>query len=582
MNYLTLANPSALWLLATLPVLAWLMWRAARKRREAVEAFTSPALADRLVVGRLRDGAAVRSALLLAAVALLALAAARPRLGVKLERLQRKGADILVAIDTSDSMLAQDTAPSRLEAAKREILGLIARLQGDRIGIITFSTQAFLYCPLTIDYDAATMFVESIDDSVTSGAGTALSAAVREADQAFSAGEGGDKVVVLVSDGEDWGQGAREAAQTLRNKGVRLYAIGVGTEEGAPVPAYDNQGKLTGTRRYEGKVVVSRLHARELAELATAGGGTYFQGGAADHGAAAVYSRLGALQSGRAGQYTFRTYAERFQWPLGLAILLLAGEFVMRVRPRRWPKVNFRLGGLGTAVALCFLLTSGFSLFETPSLLCKAANRLFTEGKFADALQRYTRALDLDPDNPILRFNSGDALYRQQQFDKAREAFGKAGAGGGLGLSGRSHFNIGNSYLQEKKLDEAIEEYRNALRCDSSDGLAKRNLEILEIAQKMKQQQQKQPPQQQKDQQRQQKQQDQRQNQQQPQPKDSQQQQQQQQKESQERKQQAQAMPMTPEEARALLRQANYEDSQLRRQLARVVPPEPEMTGKDW
>jgi len=576
MDYLTLANPSALWLLAALPVLAWLMWRSARKRREAVEAFTSPALADRLVVGRLRDGAAARSALLLAALALLALAAARPRLGMKLERLQTKGADILVAIDTSDSMLAQDSTPSRLEAAKRETLGLIARLQGDRIGIITFSTQAFLYCPLTIDYDAATMFVESIDASVTSGAGTALSAAVQEAERAFSAGEGGDKVVVLLSDGEDWGQGAREAAQSLRDKGIRLYAIGVGTEEGAPVPTYDNQGKVTGTRRYEGEVVVSRLRAKELAELAAAGGGRYFQGGTADHGAAAVYSQLGALQSGRAGQYTFRTYAERFQWPLGLALVLLATEFLMRVRPRRWPKVNLRPSGLATLVFLCFLLTSGFSLFETPSLLCKAANRLFTEGKFAEALQRYTRALDLEPDNPVLRFNAGDALYRQQQFDKAREAFGKAGASGGLQLAARAHYNTGNSYLQEKKLDEAIEEYRNALRCDPSDALAKRN---LEIAQKMKQQQQKQQPQQDKNQQQQQKQQ----NQQQPQPKDSErQQQQQQQKESQERERQAQSVPMTPEEARALLRQANYEDAQLRRQLARVVPPAPEMTGKDW
>ena len=570
MDYFTLANPSALWLLAALPALAWLMWRAARKRREAVEAFASPALADRLVVGRLRDGAALRGALLLGALALLVVAAARPRLGLKLERVQRKGADILVAIDTSDSMLAPDAAPSRLEAAKREILGLTARLQGDRIGIITFSTQAFLYCPLTIDYDAATMFVESIDASVTSGAGTALAAAVREAERAFSAGEGGDKVVVLVSDGEDWGQGAREAAQSLRSKGIRLYAIGVGTEEGAPVPTYDAQGKISGTRRYEGKVVVSRLHAKELAELASAGGGAYFQGGTADHGAAAVYSRLGALQSGRAGQYTFKSYAERFQWPLGLALLLLGAEFLMRVRPRRWPKVNFRMGGLITLVLLCFFLTSGFSLFETPSLLCKAANRLFTEGKFADALQRYMRALDLDPDNPVLRFNSGDALYRQQQFDKAREQFAKAGAGANLPLAGRAHYNIGNSYLQEKNLDGAIEEYRNALRCDSTDPLAKRN---LEIAQKMKQQQ----PQQQKNQEQQQKQQQkQQQSRQQPKPKDSQQQQ------SEPRKQQAQSVPMTEDEARALLRQANYEDAQLRRELARVVPQAAEVTGKDW
>jgi Ca-activated chloride channel family protein len=221
-------------------------------------------------------------------------------------------------------------------------------------------------------------------------------------------------------------------------------------------------------------------------------------------------------------------------------------------------------------------------LFLTPALLCMAANRLFTEGKFADALQKYARALELDADNPILRFNSGDALYRQQQLDKAREQFAKAGSANDLGLSARAHYNMGNTYLQEGNADAAIEEYKNALRCDPSDPLAKRN---LEIAQKRKQSQQN--NQQQSD-----KQQDQKDKQQQSQPQQDQQkgskdqqakpQESQQRQGEQQKQQQAQAMPMTPEEARALLRQAAYEDSQVRREIARVVPETTQVTGKDW
>jgi len=584
MSYLTFANPSALWLLVSVPVLAWVLRRAGRKRREAVEAFASPRLVDRLLAGS-RRGGGLRGALWLGALALLAVAAARPRVGTQLERVERRGADILVAIDTSDSMLAQDASPSRLEAAKREVLGLLARLQGDRIGIVTFSTQAFLYCPLTIDYGAATTFVESIDASITSGAGTALSAALGEAQRALKAGEGRDSAVVLVSDGEDWGDGAREAAAALRAQGTRLFVLGVGTEAGAPVPVYDDEGKITGTREYEGKVVVSRLRAQELAELARAGGGAYFRGGQADHGAAAVHGRLSELESSRIGQYNFRSYAERFQWPLGLALALLGAEFLMRVRPRRRWRLGLRGPGLAGVALACFLLGSGFSLFETPSMLCRAANRLFTEGRFGEALQRYLRALELDPDNPILRFNAGDALYRQQQFEEAREQFGHVDAGNNLPLAARAHYNIGNSYLQEREFDRAIEEYRNALRCDPGDPLAKRN---LEIARKLKQEQSPQDQDGDSDDRPQQEQQQQQDRPDSPQdqpspsrPEQSPQPQPSEQEKSGER-QANRAVPMTRDEARALLRQAEHEDAQLRRELARVVPQAAEVTGRDW
>jgi len=559
-RYLQLVHPAALWLLALVPVAAWLLYRADRKRREAIVAFSSTALAPRLVQGAGQGGAGVRTTTSVLALACLALAAAQPRLGRRLERVEPRGADILVAIDTSNSMSAQDAQPSRLEAAKREILGLIARLQGDRIGIITFSTQAFLYCPLTADYDAASMFVESIDTRMVSGGGTALAAALRESARAFEAGEGEVKVVVLVSDGEDWGQGAREEARALAAKGIRIYAIGIGTEEGAPMPVRDESGKLIDMRRENDRVALTRLRADELQQIASAGGGKYFHGGAADLGAAAVYDRVSALGSGRGGYYTFKTYAERFQWPLGIALLLMGVEFLLTLRPARPPRAKAPTTGLAALVLLCFLLGSGFSLFQTAASLCRAANRLFEQSKFAEALDRYARALQLQPDDPLLRLNSGDALYRQGKFAEAREEFAKAAAGGGYRVASAAHFNSGNAFLREQNIDSAIEEYKNALRCDPANALAKRN---LELALRMKKQQQKQPNQQQQNQNR-------------PPPSRNQQQQQVAQP------RQARATPMTPEEARALLRQAQYEDAKLRREIARAVPRTAQTTGKDW
>lgn len=565
-RYLQFAHPAALWLLALVPLFAWLLHRADRKKREAVRAFSSPALAPRLRLGVWRDGARTRAAAAVLALACLAVAAAQPKLGQHLERVPRKGADILVAIDTSNSMLAEDAQPSRLEAAKREILGLIARLQGDRIGLITFSTDAFLYCPLTADYDAASLFVESIDQKMISAAGTALAAALRESARAFAAGEGEDKVVVLVSDGEDWGQGAQEAARALAAKGVRLFAIGIGTEEGAPIPMYDGAGKLVGAWKENGKVVVTRRRAEALRQIAAAGGGRYFEGGGADLGAAAVYSRVSALGSNRSGAYSFKTYAERFQWPLGMALLLMGVEFVMALRPARRKRAQAPAAGLAAVVLLCFLMGSGFSIFRTAADLCRSANRLFEQSKFGEAFEKYARALQLQPDDPLLHLNSGDALYRQKNFAEAREEFAKAAAGASPRIGSAAHYNSGNAFLREQNRDSAIEEYKNALRCDPSNALAKRNLEIA-----LKAKQQPPPPKQLKQKPSQQKQ---------PQSQRQKKPQQPQQQPAQPRP--AQATPMTPEEARALLRQAQYEDAKLRREIVRPVPPTREKTGKRW
>ncbi len=577
-RYLQFAHPGALWLLALVPLFAWLLHRADRKKREAVRAFSSPALAPRLRLGVWRDGARTRAAASVLALACLAVAAAQPKLGQHLERVQRKGADILVAIDTSNSMLAEDAQPSRLEAAKREILGLIARLQGDRIGLITFSSDAFLYCPLTADYDAASTFVESIDQKMVSAAGTALAAALRESARAFAAGEGEDKVVVLVSDGEDWGQGAQEAARALAAKGVRIFAIGIGTEEGAPIPMYDGAGKLVGAWKENGNVVVTRRRAEALRQIAAAGGGRYFEGGGADLGAAAVYSRVSALGSNRSGTYSFKTYAERFQWPLGAALLLMGVEFAMALRPARRKRAQAPAAGLAAVMLLCFFMGSGFSIFRTAADLCRSANRLFEQSKFGEAFEKYARALQLQPDDPLLHLNSGDALYKQGKFAEARDEFAKAATGAPPRIASAAHFNSGNAFLREQNLDSAIEEYKNALRCDPSNALAKRNLEIA-----LKAKQPPPPPKQQNQQQKQQ--QPEQQPQQKPKQQPPQQQkppQQQQQPKSGEKQQPAQATPMTAEEARALLRQAQYEDAKLRREIVRPVPPPKEKTGKQW
>jgi Ca-activated chloride channel family protein len=329
------APQELVWLWLAL-LLALLGWRAILWRLRTAARFCPVLPERRLGLRPLRERLYVKSGLLVLGCGLLAIGLARPQVGLHRERAQRKGADVMLVLDTSLSMNARDMTPSRLEAAKSAAYNLITRLPNDRFGITVFAGDAQLYCPLTPDHDAVSMFVDSIQTGTSPRPGTALSGAIATAGEALGESESKHRALVIFSDGEDHETGAVEAAEkVVRQTAARIQVLGFGSLAGEPIPELDAQGRALGLKRdSRGEVVMSKLGEQELQKLATVGQGTYRR--ALDRGAVdEVAARLEALEGSQVGTLVYTQYGERFQWPLALALALLALEAVLSEHGRR-------------------------------------------------------------------------------------------------------------------------------------------------------------------------------------------------------------------------------------------------------
>lgn len=335
-DYLRWANPDALRLLWLLPLAVALYAHAGRMRRQALERMATPAALDRIAAARIRRRRRIRSALMTLALALLVLAAARPQFGSRMERVQRTGVDVIFAVDTSQSMLARDVTPDRLSVAKQTVSAVMSRMQGDRVGIVAFAGAAFLYCPLTIDYGAAQIFLDAMDTHVVGDPGTGIADAIATARDGFEAAEHQYQHLVILTDGEDHEGGALEAAREAAKAGLTIHVVGIGQTRGEPIPEIGPDGSVLGHKQGpDGKLVVTRLEEQALKEIAEAGGGTY---AAASDGGIPLERTLAALQSeeGRVvGTWQFREYEERYQIPLGIAIMLIAAAAILPDERRR-------------------------------------------------------------------------------------------------------------------------------------------------------------------------------------------------------------------------------------------------------
>lgn len=324
-EYLRWGNPGALRLLALIPLLVGLLWYAARARRRALEAIASPLALSRIVAGRIARRRRSQSVLITTAIVLVVVAAARPQVGARIERVQRRGNDVIFAVDTSQSMLARDVKPDRLSAARDAVAALIGRMDGDRVGIVAFAGEGFLYCPLTIDYGAALMFLDAMDTSVVGDPGTGLASAIEAARQGFRGAEHTFRHLVILSDGEDHQGGAVAAARKAHAEGLTIHVVGVGGTAGEPIPVLDSEGRVTGHKRdAAGEVVLSRLNEQVLREVAKAGGGVYVSASGGAIPVERIFVELTRQEGRLVGTYQFTEYQERFQVPLGIAIVLLA------------------------------------------------------------------------------------------------------------------------------------------------------------------------------------------------------------------------------------------------------------------
>lgn len=333
------ARPDLLWWLAAVPVAAAVLLLAAARRRAALARFAGGASR----IGRFAGDAsphrrAVKAILLLSAVAMGCLAAARPQWGAGLEALERRGVDVVFVLDTSRSMAAEDVPPNRLSLAKAAAASLLDRLANDRVALVTVAGKAAIACPLTLDHGALRLLIEATEIEEVPVPGTALADAAALALEAFgpSGREPRSRVVVLLSDGEDHEGGVAPAASRLREAGVVLHAVGVGTDRGAPIPDPGASGAGAAYKRdREGRIVTSRLDGDTLGALATETRGRFYRatpaGGELDDLARAISE----MEAGEAGTVLRTRWEERFQFPLALALAALAAEALVSDRRRR-------------------------------------------------------------------------------------------------------------------------------------------------------------------------------------------------------------------------------------------------------
>jgi len=265
---------------------------------------------------------------------------ANPQIGSKLEKVERKGVDLMIALDVSNSMLAQDIKPNRLARAKRAISKLIDKLQGDRIGIVVFAGRAYTQLPITADYSAAKLFINTIDTDIVPTQGTSIGQAINLCMEAFDESKH-EKAIIVITDGEDHDDDPVSAAEAAEKKGVSVYTIGVGLPEGAPIPVYSN-GKQKGFKKdLTGKTVVTKLDEITLKKIAAAGRGIYVRANNTTAGLKDVFNRINKMKKQRYESKVFSDYEDRFQYFIGAAILLLILEVFVSDKRSKWAgKIN--------------------------------------------------------------------------------------------------------------------------------------------------------------------------------------------------------------------------------------------------
>jgi Ca-activated chloride channel family protein len=318
------------WLPLALP-LAWLVFTLLRRRRQEIAHLVDPALLPVLAPNWNPARAKSRLLLRLLALGMLVVALARPQWGFHWEEVRRKGLDLMVVLDTSRSMMASDIKPSRLQQAKWGVRDLLRMLRGDRVGLVPFAGSSVLQCPLTIDYAAFTMTLDDLYAGIIPRGGTAIEQALRTAVAAFPAEGTADRVILLITDGEDHEGDPLSLLPELKEKNIRVYSIGIGTLEGEMVPGGEGQGAYFKDR--QGQIVKTTLREDALQKLSLGTGGTYVRSAPGDTGLERVFNEsITNLKRSEQETRTAKIFEERFGWAIAAALLLIAGEALLSDR----------------------------------------------------------------------------------------------------------------------------------------------------------------------------------------------------------------------------------------------------------
>lgn len=506
------ARPDILWAMAlVMPLLIGFLWWTWRERQKLITQFIQARLLPTLTVGVSKPRQKLRLILLSSAVALTLIALSRPQWGFGYQEVKQRGLDIVIGIDTSRSMLAEDVSPNRLQKAKLAAQDLRQLAKSDRMGLVAFAGSAFLQMPMSLDENAFRQHLEALDTRLLPQGGTALAEAIQTARTAFKeAGEENHRALVLFTDGEDHDGQAIEAAAQAAKEGLVVFTIGLGSPNGELIPVRDAKGRVDFIKDENGNAVKSRLNESLLQDIAKAGKGFYLHLAGAG-GMEMLYERGLAPLPKRDLQATMmRRYFERFQWFLAAACLLLIAElFILDFKPparRREPAATPPTPAsapLATSATMGILLLCAMSAHASPS----NARRDYEAGRFKDALSEYESLLEKKPKDAALRYNAGAAAFQAGKLEDAAEHFGSALATQDPQLQQRAYYNLGNTQFRlgedagepdktQKMWEQSIQSYETALKLNPQDDDAQHNLrwvkQRLEELKKQQQQQQQQ------------------------------------------------------------------------------------------
>jgi Ca-activated chloride channel homolog len=480
-----------LWFLGLLliPVFAVLFFWAERRGTKRLQEFASARLLPQLAGTVNHFRRVLRFGLLLLGFTLAMVSLAQPRWGYTFQDVQRKGLDLLLAVDTSRSMLSNDVQPNRLERVKLATQDLINELQGDRVGLIAFAGRAFVQAPLTIDYDAVIESINDLDTKTIPEGGTNISQAIARAVEIFGKSATGNRALIIFTDGEELSGDAVKSAKEAAEAGVRIFTVGVGTLEGSLIPITTDDGGTAFVKDSSGQVVKSKLDEKRLREVAQATEGFYLHLESGPRSMKQIYEEgLAKMQAANIDVRLSRRPIERYEWPLGAAILALAMSILIGERKRvRQAARNSAFTQVTPAAAALFLFCLPCALAAVPGL------QLYGDGKYPDAYQSFLEDLKNNPDSPVkdkMQFDAGTAAYKMRDYNKALEAFSGSLLSRDKGLQENSHFNIGRTLEERADMAKANEEalkdlvdaqshYESVLQLDPSNEAAKSNLEMV-------------------------------------------------------------------------------------------------------
>jgi len=468
--------------LAAIPLMLLLYFLVLHWKRKTINKIGDAQLVTEIIKNHSPQKFALKFVLILVAFTMGVLALANPRSPKGAEQVTRNGIDVMIALDVSKSMLAQDIKPNRLERAKQALSKLIDKLSNDRVGIVVFAGRAYLQMPLTGDHGAAKMFLTSASVDIVPTQGTVISEALKMCHASFNTKEKKYKTVILISDGEDHDEGALKIARQMTEEGTVINTIGIGSPQGSTIiDELTNQEK----KDVNGNTVITRLNEEELKTIAEIGNGSYQLFTNTEELVNKLEKQLTAMSKRTIIQNSLVNYKYYFPYFLMVALLLLVAELFLSERRSKGRERK----KMAAIVAVCCLMPF-ISAAQNNKALIKQGNDAYENKQFDNAIKKYQQALGKKPADQTASFNLGNALYKNNKMEEAIKAYDIALAKTYSGKDkARTLYNKGVVMQQNKKLHECIEAYKSALKLDPQDEDARLNLQ--KALQQQKEQQQK-------------------------------------------------------------------------------------------